>query len=65
MMFPTREEVQRRINACRANPAIRPPSNDYCRACLLAGMLHCSEVEYCGARISYDAVDPADLGAEG
>lgn len=53
-MFPTPEEVDTRIAYLRAHPEVRPPSNSYCRDCRLTGLLHCSEVEFCGGMVSFD-----------
>lgn len=58
--FPTAAEVDARIELMRANPELRPPSNTYCRDCLMSGFYHCSEVEYCGGMVSFDEETPHD-----
>lgn len=52
-MFPTNEQVEARIKYCTEHPEARPPSGDFCRACLGVGLSHCAEVEYCGQREPY------------
>lgn len=61
--FPTREQVDTRIAHCRANPADRPPSGDFCRSCLSVGMAHCSDPSRAGDPSGCQAREPYDSAA--